>query len=306
MKIGMIVPKQPKDKNSLVMPEVIRLLKEYGVDLDVICPEDHLNHICQIRPEHDLYVLKDTTDMGLGLAGILHAAGAAIINPYSASMILRDKIATTGVLKAAQLLVPETYVTSTLLQLAPLLADGPLVVKPYRGRDGQEVHIVHNEAELAQIHACRTPVFAQRYRKPDGPDNKLYVIDGQVFGVLRKWPAATYEEKLGSPLTVTPILRNYALRCSEAFGVKIMGVDVVMSKGEPYIVDVQSFPGFKGVPDAALRLADYIFHAAKEIMDKKNEGARLAQVAAVASNAVLCGAAMIDTFLGSGMPAGLC
>ncbi len=270
MKIGMIMPRSLADLKSLVMPEVVRLLTEYGVQVEIICPEERMNHLCQVRPVNDLYVLKDTGEMGLGLAGILHAAGAKIINPYPASVILRDKIASTGVLKAAQLPVPETYVTAELRQLAPLLKDGPLVVKPYRGRDGEGVRVVYEEHELVQPSASRrAPFFAQRYRKPDGPDHKLYVIDGQVFGVLRKWPAATYEEKLGTPLTVTPALHNYAIRCGEAFGVRILGLDVVMSKGEPYIVDVQSFPGFKGVPDAALRLADYIYHVGLQLLNIK-------------------------------------
>lgn len=270
MKIGIIMPRKAPERKSFVMPEVVRLLTEYGVQVENICAEDRLNHLCQVRPVNDLYVLKDTGEMGLGLAGILHAAGAVIINPYPASAIFRDKIASTGVLKAAQLPVPETYVTAELRRFAPLLKDGPLVVKPYRGKDGQGVRVVHEEHELVQPSSSRrAPFFAQRYRKPDGPDHKLYVIDGQVFGVLRKWPAATYEEKLGAPLTVTPALHNYALRCAKAFGVKICGLDVVMSRGEPYIVDVQSFPGFKGVPDAALRLADYIYHVGLGIMNKK-------------------------------------
>ena len=269
MKIGMIMPRKSADRKSVIMPEVVRLLTEYGAKVEIICPEDQLNHLCQVRPVHDFYVLKDTGEIGLGLAGILHAAGAVIINPYPASVLLRDKIASTGILKAAQLPVPDTYVAMEIGRLAPLLKDGPLVVKPYHGKDGKGVRVVYEEYELAHPSASQGPVFAQRYRKPDGPDHKLYVIDEQVFGVLRKWPAATYEEKLGAPLTVTPALHNYAIRCAEAFGVKILGLDVVMSKGEPYIVDVQSFPGFKGVPDAALRLADYIYDVGLQIMNKK-------------------------------------
>jgi glutathione synthase/RimK-type ligase-like ATP-grasp enzyme len=147
MKIGMIVPAQSAEKKSLIMTEVERLLTEYGAQVENICAEKQMNHLCQFRPVNDLYVLKDTGEIGLGLAGILHAAGAVIINPYPASVILRDKIASTGVLKAAQLPVPETFVTAELRQLAPLLRDGPLVVKPYRGKDGEGVRVVHEEHE---------------------------------------------------------------------------------------------------------------------------------------------------------------
>ncbi|HAH32277.1 MAG TPA: hypothetical protein DCL44_08190, partial [Elusimicrobia bacterium] len=57
MKIGIIMPCHTADRKSLIMPEVVRLLKEYGVQVEVICPEDHLNHLCHLRPVNDLYVL---------------------------------------------------------------------------------------------------------------------------------------------------------------------------------------------------------------------------------------------------------
>jgi hypothetical protein len=37
----------------------------------------------------------------------------------------------------------------------------------------------------------------------------------------------------------------------------------VMSGGRPFVVDISSFPGFKGVPDAPPRLAAYILAAAR-------------------------------------------
>jgi hypothetical protein len=39
-------------------------------------------------------------------------------------------------------------------------------------------------------------------------------------------------------------------------------VDVVFSDGAPWVVDMQAFPGFKGVPDAAVHLCDAILTAA--------------------------------------------
>ena len=46
-------------------------------------------------------------------------------------------------------------------------------------------------------------------------------------------------------------------------------VSNVFSGNKPYVVDVNSFPGFKGVPDAALRLADYIFSAAQRQLEQQ-------------------------------------
>jgi ribosomal protein S6--L-glutamate ligase len=249
------------------MPEVVRLLTEMGVKVDLIYPEERLTNLAHVRVEHDLYILKSGTELALSLAGALHAVGATILNPYPIAEMLRDKIVFTRVLQKAGLPVPETYVTAHPEQLAPLLDAGPLVLKPYRGSQGRGVHVVWDADELNAIPTNEGPVFAQRYHKPQGYDQKIYCIGGQVFGVERRWPARTYEEKLGQPFTITPELHEIALQCGRAFGIEVYGFDVIMSDGRPYVVDMSSFPGFKGVPDAALRLADYIYNAGQRVLN---------------------------------------
>ena len=180
--------------------------------------------------------------------------------------MLRDKIITFQILLAADVPVPETYAVSRLDQLTPLLEEGPLVVKPYKGSDGRGVHVVWDADELDQEPSRGEPLFAQRYHEPQGRDRKIYCIGGQLFGVKRVWPAHTYQEKLGEPFTITPELHEIALACGRTFGIDFYGLDIIESDGKPYVVDMSSFPGFKGVPDAALRLADYIFATAERVM----------------------------------------
>jgi ribosomal protein S6--L-glutamate ligase len=248
------------------MPDVVRLLTEMGVKVDVIYPEEQLTSLANVRVEHDLYVLKSGTELALSLAGALHAAGATILNPYPVAAMLRDKIVFTRALQKAGLPVPETYVTAHPEQLAPLLDKGSLVLKPHRGSLGRGIHVVWDADELNAVPTNEGPVFAQRYHKPQGRDRKIYCIGGQVFGVERVWPVQTYEEKLGQPFTVTPDLCEIALQCGSAFGIETYGLDVIISDGRPYVVDMSSFPGFKGVPDAALRLAGYIFSAGQRVL----------------------------------------
>ena len=94
MKIGMLMLRYPPDHESLVMTGVIRFLSEWGARVDVIYPEEEVIQLAKVRPEHGLYVLKSRTEMALGLVGMLHAAGAAILNPYPVSAMLRDRITT--------------------------------------------------------------------------------------------------------------------------------------------------------------------------------------------------------------------
>jgi len=261
MKIGMLMLRHPPTRISPIMPEVVQLLEKSACEIQIIYPEERVTPLSHVRAEHDLYILKSGTEMALSLAGALDAVGARIINPYPVAAAMRDKIVSMRVLEAAGVPVPETYITSDSRRLASLLDAGPVVLKPYRGSQGRGVHVIWDADELDDVSNDEGPVFAQRYYKPEGEDHKIYVIGDQMFGVKRVFPAKTYAEKIGQPFTVTPEFREIALRCGRAFGVELFGFDVIISNGQPYVVDIQGFPGFKGVPDAALRLADYLYAA---------------------------------------------
>ena len=263
MRIGMLMVKPPPGRKSPIMPEVIERLQRRGAAVEVLYPDESLTDLSRVRIEHDLYVLKSGTARALSFAGALHAQGASILNSFPVASALRDKVVATRVLQAAGVPVPETWVAARAEELAPLLAGGALVVKPYRGSQGQGVQVVRTAEDLSRVPPQDGVVFAQRHHPPDGPDCKLYCIRGQVSGVSRIWPPKTYEDKLGRPLRVTPELEEIALRCGRAFGAELFGVDVVISAGRPWVVDMQAFPGFKGVPDAALHLAGAIFDAAR-------------------------------------------
>jgi ribosomal protein S6--L-glutamate ligase len=212
--------------------------------------------------KHDLYVLKSGTETALSLAGALHAAGAAILNPYPVASACRDKIVLTQVLARAGVPVPETFVAGAVTQLEPRLADGPLVVKPYRGSQGRGVRTVYKSDDLAALVGEPGPVFAQRYHAPTGRDRKLYCIGERLYGVKRVWPVTSYEHKLGEPFPVRDELREIAHACGAAFGIGLYGLDIVETDEGPFVVDFSSFPGFKGVPDAAAALADFIWNEA--------------------------------------------
>ena len=268
MKIGILMMEHSKTRKQSVMPDVVGILSDWGVTVDVIYPEQQLIDVANIRVEHDLYVLKASSNLAMSLAGTLHAIGAAVLNPYPVAATLRDKIITERLLRRAGVPTPDTFVADRAEHIAPLLADGPMVIKPYRGSRGRGVRVIWDADELDEISTLDGPLFAQRYQKPEGLDHKIYCIGDQIFGVERVWPALTYEQKVGQPFTITPELRDIALRCGRAFGVDLLGIDVVFSGNKPYVVDVNSFPGFKGVPDAALRLADYIFSAAERQLEQ--------------------------------------
>jgi glutathione synthase/RimK-type ligase-like ATP-grasp enzyme len=246
--------------------EVGRRLADAGADVEFTYPDVALNDLAGVRVEHDLYVLKSGSALGLSMAGALHAAGAAILNPYPVAAMCRDKIVTSAVLAAAGVPIPETWVTEDRERLRGLLDGGPIVVKPFRGSRGLGVKVVYEPAELGAYELEPGPLFVQRYHPPDGLDYKLYCIGEQIRGVRRVWPARTFEEKLGEPFEPDDELCRIARGCAAAIGADILGFDVVYSAGRPFVVDLSGFPGFKGVPDGPRVLADEIESAARRVV----------------------------------------
>ncbi|HEY3186555.1 MAG TPA: hypothetical protein VGJ70_03725 [Solirubrobacteraceae bacterium] len=245
--------------------EVGRRLADAGVDVEFRYPDTALNDLSQVHVDHDLYVLKSGSSLGLSMAGALHAAGAALLNPYPVAAMCRDKIVTSAVLSRAGVPVPQTWVTEDREQLRGLLEGGPIVVKPFRGSRGLGVKVVYDAAEVEALELESGPLFVQRYHPPDGLDYKIYCIGERVCGVRRVWPARTYEEKLGEAFEPDEEICRIARGCAAAVGADIFGFDVVYSDGRPFVVDLSGFPGFKGVRDGAALLAAEIEAAARRV-----------------------------------------
>lgn len=259
MRIGIIA-----DWLNPNMQQMVQLLSDRGVKLQLIYPEKQLTDLSQVRVENDLYLLKSGTEPALSLGGSLHVLGAITLNPYPVVQMLRNKVIVMRALQAAGVPVPDTYMTSDVADLVPLLEAGPLIIKPYRGTRGRGVVVVHTPEELTAP-ADDDFLLAQRYHAADGDgqDHKLFRIGDRIFGIQRVWPIRTYEDKVGRPFDPSPELRDIAIRCGEAFGIDLYGLDVVMSEGRPYVVDLNKFGSYMGVPDGPRLLADYVYTAAE-------------------------------------------
>lgn len=262
MKLALITVQ--KEKPGPVVAEMIARLGEHGASVDLIYPEDRARDVAEVRPEYDLYILKSSTRLAMVYAGLLHQAGARIINPVPAVTLMKDKYSATAALLPAGVPLPRTWMAESPAQLSEALETGPIVVKPYFGSQGRGVHIVRTQAELDAIPDDFGITFAQSYYESDGRDHKIYRIGDELFGVRRVWPAKTYEDKLGEPFEVTGEMRDVTLRCGDAFGVDLYGLDVIMNDDKPWVVDINTFPGFKGVPDAGRRLGDYVIGIANQ------------------------------------------
>lgn len=236
--------------------DLVDRLAHHRVTAVVEDPDQHAHDLSAPTPLADLYVLKSGTPTALSLAGALDAVGARIVNPYPVAAACRDKIVQTRALAAAGVPVPQSWLVTDPIQVAPHLLDGPLIVKDPRGSRGRGLHVLHERAGLADLD--QEPWLVMRYHPPEGPDLKLYRIGEEIFCVERPFPARTLREKRGRLLPVTAELEAIVRRCGDAFGIDVYGVDVVRHQGRLWVVDMSAFPGFKGVPEAGRRIADVV------------------------------------------------
>ena len=252
---------------SPVLVEVFDLLRRRGHDVDGAIAEERVARPDLMEPEHDLYVLKSHTPLSLSLAGVLDARGARLLEPYEACARTQNKIITSRLLRAAGVATPRTWVIGDPSQLAPVIARRPLIVKPYQGHRGAGVHVVHSLPELTAAAAAAGrdgAIVIQEYIPGPGDDLKLYVVGHEVFAVRKPFSSTSFSVP-GVPATVTGDVRDLALRCGAALGLGLYGIDVIESPQGPVVVDVNFFPGYKGVPGVAPLIADHIDAAARRV-----------------------------------------
>lgn len=247
-----------------VMPLTVERLRERGCSVEVWMPENAPASLLEMPLDADLYVWKSHDRLSDSLAAEIHARGLPIVNDYIGTLQVRGKIVTSMRLMRAGLPTPEAYYASSIEQLRSVVKRYPLVVKPNAGRRGQRITVVYSEEELAQLEDPGYDIFAQEYLRGSGLDLKAYAVGERVFGVARPFPVRTAEEKRGKAREVGAEVREVCLRCGELFGQELYGVDLIETPDGPFVIEINCFPGFKGVPEADRLLAEHLLKRARQ------------------------------------------
>ncbi|GAA2827125.1 alpha-L-glutamate ligase [Kitasatospora sp. CM 4170] len=232
-------------------------------------------------PLADVYLLKARTPRALALARYLEERGAPVVNSAAATAFCQDRTAMAELARRAGLPFAATRTAATLAELPD--PDGPIVVKSRHSRRHDLVARVDDAAALRALAVewPDEPVITQPFLANSGWDQKLWVVDGQVFCARRRSELADPVEaeaigqvgQVGSsgppgpvvdggrgfgPADLPPDRARLALRVGEVFALDVYGVDLLDGPAEPVIVDVNAFPGIRGqagAPEALAALA---------------------------------------------------
>jgi ribosomal protein S6--L-glutamate ligase len=262
-----------REYSSDQMPRAVaECVQSYGHTVDLLEPQASITSISELgepRPpqlEYDAYVLK-TAPNGPGLS-ILEAAGAAgmrTVNDWRSIHLVRNKAVAVARARVYGLSMPQTFFSSTASLLRKVATQHyPVVIKPIHGSSNRGVHLVDRPEELGTLGLEEERYFlVQSYVENEGFDVKLYNTGEEVFAVQCASPLHPEVDIAPRMLPLTPELRSIALKFGRVFGLSIYGVDVLSTPHGWVPVDVNDFPSFRNVPDAAERVATSLLRSIK-------------------------------------------
>ncbi len=225
-------------------------------------------------PLADLYLLKSHAPQALAVARMLEQKGALVVNSWAASVACQDRVLMAQRMHDANLPWPFTRSFATL---GSLLADRetltslsfPQIIKSYFSHRGDLVDKVDSIEHLEALAPewSQEPIVLQEFAAGDGWDIKMWVIDQQIFAARRRTPLEPGASREDFPISSEELPADWAHIAKEigrVFNMRLFGIDLLMTDRGPIIVDVNGFPGFRGVPGADSALVALVEHIAQE------------------------------------------
>lgn len=276
MKICLIMDNPETPRHPVIAVALQKLSARHEVSLLDVRPLTGEQAIEQAKaqPPADLYLLKSHAPQALDLAHYLEQQNALVVNSWAASVACQDRMLMSERMSAAQLPWPHTrYFPSlaNLLEQQDVLATlpFPFIIKSHYSHRGDLVGKIDSLAELQELAPewSQEPIVIQEFAAGDGWDTKLWVIDKQIFAARRRTPLEPGASKEDHPLTAEELPEEWAritLEIGRVFNLHLYGVDLLITEHGPIIVDVNSFPGFRGVAGADDALVALVEKLGKE------------------------------------------
>lgn len=185
--------------------------------------------------------------------------GVRFCNPVAASLLLGDRPGLLRALEAAGVPVPRTEQVETWAEVVAASEARKVVVKAADGGPGRGVGVVVVPDEpLPTLPPFGGPYLVQGYVAGDGWDRKLYVAGARTFGLLKRPLPAGGLAAAAEAFTPSQALSALAARVGDALNLDLYGVDVLEGQDGPVVIDVNGFPGYRGVAGAAEAVAAHI------------------------------------------------
>jgi ribosomal protein S6--L-glutamate ligase len=268
MKIGVL----SKNPEFWATTEIIRALKEKGVEpIYVRTPEVHLilagPKVDAIYERQSLSCLDSVIPRigrsltQLGVMILKHFELMKLPSTLSLNGLLtaRNKYLSLQALHGAGVKIPESVLIASRNKndepteyLSP-----PLVMKLLSGTQGIGVMRVGDAKEAGPIIDTLSEldqmICLQKFLPNPGEDIRVFVIDGKIIGAMKRkaapheWRSNIHIGGQGMPHKLSKAEAETSIKAAEAVGVEIAGVDLISVDEDPYVIEVNASPGFRGL-----------------------------------------------------------
>lgn len=209
----------------------------------------------------------------------LRDCGVAVVNEPEAIERAVDKYRAIHVLRQRGIPVPKTIVSEN-----PNIAFRSLdelgenvVIKPIFGSRGLGSTMLNDRDTIWRVvqHLAyiRSVIYLQRYLEHGHRDIRAFVVGGRVVAAMvrenpRSWKTNIARGARPRPITLTGELEELAIRAAEALGCEYAGVDILISGEQPYVLEVNSQPTWRGLQsvtkvDIAKEIVSYVVSKAR-------------------------------------------
>jgi len=192
----------------------------------------------------------------------------------------RNKYLTLQALHAAGVRIPESVLIASRNKteepteyLSP-----PLVMKLLSGTQGIGVMRVRDAKEAGPIIDTLSEldqmICLQKFLPNPGEDIRVFLVAGEVVAAMKRkaapneWRSNIHIGGHGISHKPTKLEAEAAVKAAQAVGVEIAGVDLISVENQPYVIEVNASPGFRGLlaatgVNAATKIVDYALAKAK-------------------------------------------
>ena len=207
--------------------------------------------------QHRLLVHRGLTPQTLSALSqaLASHSSTAVINTPGACIAALDRQVALESLRQARLPVAQSFLCTDWAAVLRVLEKQAVYVKMASGAIGRGAGVV----SLAQGSVVDAPFAGPWHVELAVPrdrfDRKIYVAGSRVFGLLKPWPRDDSPVIACQPSATVVSL---AIAAGQATGLELYGLDLVGRNDKFTIVDLNPFPGYRGVDGADIAVADHI------------------------------------------------
>lgn len=176
----------------------------------------------------------------------------------------RNKLRSLQVLSKAGVGLPKTVFANNpkeVDRLIALVGGPPVIIKLLEGTQGIGVVLAETsktaKSTIEAFYGLGKHVLVQEFiAEAKGADIRAFVVGGRVVGAMKRqgsdneFRSNLHRGGRSQAVHLTPEIEWAAINAARALGLKVAGVDMLLSDRGPLVLEVNSSPGLEGIEKA--------------------------------------------------------